>query len=509
MTERVLPFDRKIIRQDTGYWCGPASTQMALSARGKFVDEATLARECKTTTAGTSSVSSIEKVLDVRLPEARYTSTYRTTRGGDDRARFWWDVVRSIDNGFAVVLNFVVPPGKGPRGVKGSQSPSYRGQTYHYVTCVGWSDEGNGGRPAVLIADSGFAPNVYWMDFEQCFSLLFSDDWKGYLAADLPLLEAPPPGVTLPAGVTVRSSAPEPAPTPVPVVPKPTRKLVDPITQARWTLNPNAYVPRGMDSPRWIACHTSESKSRAIDLRNYCEAHGVSYNRIVDDVGIVGMVHDSDAPWSAVGANKYAYHICWSASFASWSRDQWLDPDVANDGINERQALRNGAMQIAFWIQQSIEVGRPIPVEWIGGRNRPPWGLNGICGHVDFGAWGGGHTDPGLNFPVNTLLADVTEILTGEQQPPLVPLPPVVVPGTNPDKYADWLLYQGNSRNDRDRVMRVQNRLKRAFEEYAGHLAVDGDFGPLTKAAVVEFQRRSRLVADGIVGPMTAAALKP
>lgn len=301
-----------------------------------------------------------------------------------------------------------------------------------------------------------------------------------------------------------------PKPSPVPSTPTTPGgvMLADPITKALWTARPNAYRPRGLASPMWIACHTSESRSRAVNLRNYCENNKVSYHRIGDDIDIVGMVRDSDAPWAAVGANKYAYHYCWSSSFASWSRNQWLD-DNPSDGFNERNALRLGAKQMAFWIQQSRDAGRPIPVEWIGGRNRPPWGLNGICGHVDFGEWGGGHSDPGPNFPVEVLLSDIRYFLSGQEQPPIVVPPPVVKPGTNPDKYADWMLWQGNPGNDTDRVRRVQRRLKAAYAAYAGHLAIDGDFGPMTKAAVVEFQRRSEIIADGIVGPMTAAALKP
>ena len=38
-------------------------------------------------------------------------------------------------------------------------------------------------------------------------------------------------------------------------------------------------------------------------------------------------------------------------------------------------------------------------------------------------------------------------------------------------------------------------------------LAVDGRFGPKTKARVIEFQRRAGLSPDGIVGPMTSKAL--
>lgn len=283
--------------------------------------------------------------------------------------------------------------------------------------------------------------------------------------------------------------------------------LTDPRTITR--LTDNCYAPRGLPSPMWIACHTSESLSRVVNLAAFCEGAGVSYNRLVDDRDILVAVEDGNAPWAAMGANKYAYHVCWTSSFAGWSRGQWLDPDAANDGVNERQALRNGAKVIAYWIQQSsIRDHRPIPARWIGDGSIPPWGRNGICGHMDFGQWGGGHHDPGLNFPKDILLADVNELLGGTATPDPTP-PPVVAPGTNPDAYADWLLYKGNPRNDEDRVKRVQRRLQRAYAAYAGHLEVDGDYGVQTDAAVREFQRRSKLVVDGIVGPMTAAALKP
>ena len=38
-------------------------------------------------------------------------------------------------------------------------------------------------------------------------------------------------------------------------------------------------------------------------------------------------------------------------------------------------------------------------------------------------------------------------------------------------------------------------------------LDVDGDFGPLTHARVVEFQKSNQLSPDGIVGPNTMAKL--
>lgn len=52
-----------------------------------------------------------------------------------------------------------------------------------------------------------------------------------------------------------------------------------------------------------------------------------------------------------------------------------------------------------------------------------------------------------------------------------------------------------------------QGQQVRALQKILGGLEVDGDFGPLTKAAVEAYQRQYKLEVDGIVGPKTWAVL--
>nr|WFF39796.1 hypothetical protein Lopsy_47 [Mycobacterium phage Lopsy] len=184
---------------------------------------------------------------------------------------------------------------------------------------------------------------------------------------------------------------PAPAPEPAPAPPKggTLPKLTDPFTGELWS--PNRYHPRGLGDPRWIVVHTQEGGRTARDLAAYLaqKSSQVSYHVVVDDREVLKVVAEGDAPWAAAGANKYAFHICMAGSYASWSRNKWLDVDTS-DGKNEDLQLTKTAHVIAWWCDKY-----GIPPVWIGGRNIPPWGLDGVCGHGDLGAWGGGHTDPG------------------------------------------------------------------------------------------------------------------
>ena len=77
----------------------------------------------------------------------------------------------------------------------------------------------------------------------------------------------------------------------------------------------------------------------------------------------------------------------------------------------------------------------------------------------------------------------------------------VFTPALLPTTVYAAVLKQGNSGTN---VKTLQQKLKN-WGYYSG--AVDGVFGPKTKAAVILFQKRNGLVADGIVGAKTLAAL--
>lgn len=272
-------------------------------------------------------------------------------------------------------------------------------------------------------------------------------------------------------------------------------KIRDPFTGAVWSPNRSK---RSKGIPRWICVHTQEGKGSA---RNLAEgwlaksASQVSYHAAVDDREILKIVAESDRPWAAMAANDYAFHVVVGGSFAGWSRGKWLETD-ASDGLNEDAALTNLARVCAWWCDKYR-----IPAEWIGGRGIP-WGRDGICGHVDFGKWGGGHTDPGVGFPEDELIRRTRALLAGSMPAPLPPVPPIVLPGTQP--VAGVLLYRGRIGQNPNQVRALQQRLKRAYSK----LVVDGIFGKHTEACVRDYQHlHPPLVADGIVGPATAGAL--
>lgn len=194
MAEKVLPYNRSLVPQETGWWCGPASTQIVLSGAGTTVPEAQLAAEIEgienpgrgDDRDGTDYIGLIEQVLDRRVPQARYTSVYTPTdpMTQAQKERFWAHLTSSIDAGCGVVVNIVAPPNNPPRAVKGSTAPPYprSSTTFHYASVMGYDTAGS---RAVWIADSAAFGGItgFWCPFDGPGSICSLIPPKGYCYA--------------------------------------------------------------------------------------------------------------------------------------------------------------------------------------------------------------------------------------------------------------------------------------------------------------------------------------
>lgn len=165
--EHVLQVDYQV--QQTGYWCGPAATRIALSARGVYRTQGQLAAELGTHTGGTDWIGQVTRVL------GGYVGWYETKEMPNDpptqaqRDLLWRDVVLNINNNYPIVANIVAPANNHPPGY-----PNYT--IWHYFTVIGYDTSDS----TVLIADpAGFGPATYWLTFNQLATLIPP---KGYSA---------------------------------------------------------------------------------------------------------------------------------------------------------------------------------------------------------------------------------------------------------------------------------------------------------------------------------------
>lgn len=173
-TEKSLDVDYQV--QETGYWCGPAATRIALSARtDDLPSQAELAEQLGTTENGTDHISQVTGVLNENL--AGTNTNYVTKEMPNDpptqaqKDELWNHIVTDINDGYGIVANIVAPPGNQPPGYPPGQT------IYHYFTVIGYDSE----NMTVHIADSAsFSGNqLYWLSFEQLASLIPP---KGYSA---------------------------------------------------------------------------------------------------------------------------------------------------------------------------------------------------------------------------------------------------------------------------------------------------------------------------------------
>ena len=211
------------------------------------------------------------------------------------------------------------------------------------------------------------------------------------------------------------------------------------------------------DGPRaqtlYAVVHTQESDGTAVNLANFVNStRDRSYNMAVDAVDTVEIVPAIEGPWAAMESNAIGFHLCFAGSRASWTRDQWLAQSAM---------LRRGAKAIAAACQQFN-----IPAVKVLSTGGWPVTPKGIAGHVDFGQRGGGHTDPGPNFPWPEFVDMVkAELAPTTPQPPAGGPQPVRVGPADDQLEFRWNCLGGQTVVEalaevRDKVLGTNDRIK-------------------------------------------------
>lgn len=246
-----------------------------------------------------------------------------------------------------------------------------------------------------------------------------------------------------------------------------------------------------------IGVHTNEgpntpgdegSDRTAENLAGWMDDQNVSYHKIVDDDSVVHYVADEHKAWAMRNGNPRSLNVCLTG-YARQTRAEWLEHDGQ---------LRQTAAIIRTWCDRHGIPKVKLSSSEVGADR------SGICGHADwtYGKRDGTHTDPGTAFPWDVVMSYVT----GDVVAPSTPAAPTS--GGYAGPYRAGSKDPGAPGPTMGPVWRIQDRLKRAYASYAGHLVTDGWFGDQTGDALGEFQRRSRLVDDEVCGPLTWAALR-
>ena len=171
-----------------------------------------------------------------------------------------------------------------------------------------------------------------------------------------------------------------------------------------WIPSPN-YSSRGGTKVRLVVVHTAEGALTYQSLGSFFAnpASGVSSQTGIDDTpGTIGeYVKREGKPWTQGNANPYstATELC---AFAKWTRADWLKHPVMLE--NCRQWIAEECAHFA------IPKVRLTAAQAQGG-------VAGVCGHVDLGAAGGGHWDPGPDFPWDVVLGGTTPTPTPPAEP--------------------------------------------------------------------------------------------
>jgi len=272
--------------------------------------------------------------------------------------------------------------------------------------------------------------------------------------------------------------------------------------QRLWMPSP-CYSSRGGSKVRLIVVHTSEGAQTIQSLAGWFAnpSNQVSSHTGIDNASATTIgeyVTRDQKAWTSANANPVATQteLCTPSGAAQgWSAATWA-------------GQTNMLAACSAWIaEEAAAFGIPIvkltPAQAQGSSA-------GVCGHGDLGAMGGGHTDPGPNFPWSQVIAMATGQAPAPAPPPSPPAPSGKAP---PFPYgpSDYLGQQSSDPHchsgydgglDQANVATWQAQM--AARGWS--LAADGMYGPSSQSVCEQFQAEKGLGVDGLVGPQTWAA---
>lgn len=262
----------------------------------------------------------------------------------------------------------------------------------------------------------------------------------------------------------------------------------------RWEPLPSGHYSGGGrtgDQPSVVVIHctanpraTNENEVAYADRRT----DEVSAHFYVDGDDVIQTVRVADRAWSAHSmGNARGVHIELSAD-GGWTRAQWLE--------------HPGMIALAGQVVAAVGVRCGIVIRQLRATQLQA-GERGVCGHSDMVAayHQGDHWHcPGDNFPWDALLS-----AAGLVPPPPPPPPP---PAPVPAAWTESLLMELPTLS-RGATGPPARRVQGLLCATGYLVAIDGDWGPLTDAAVRRWQAERRVPAsvradgtgDGIWGP--------
>jgi N-acetyl-anhydromuramyl-L-alanine amidase AmpD len=162
-----------------------------------------------------------------------------------------------------------------------------------------------------------------------------------------------------------------------------------------WIPSPN-YSSRGGSGVRLVVIHTAEGARSFDDLGGFfasSSAGASSHVGIDDQPGRIGeYVKRDQKAWTQANYNPQAVSVELCAApinssypcGANWTGQEW----------NQHKGMLEN---LADWIREECQ-HYGLPIVKLTASEAQSSG-RGVCGHVDLGAGGGGHWDPGPNFP--------------------------------------------------------------------------------------------------------------